>query len=586
MIGPRLSSLRWRLVLAFLLVSAPPVLGASYFAAKVISAAFQHNVERWLEETAHFLALDTEEAKDEADKSAAIIVTTLESRKTFDPEGLGDFVAPFADLLASVGYDYVQIYDDDGRSEYTFGQFTFLSPPPKEASKSLYRVQVNGGETIVGGAVRVFSNSGKRHFVFVANAIDEAFFAASQASKTLQIRIPVVNSNGAVAVRPGQAGPPFEIPAGVLQSLLQGAQSAVSSGTAQVGPATAFAALRDEQGHLVAIVACRVAGMAAMFERLTKWQYFLALAGIAGLFSVLVGALVAERITRPLRALIEGVRAVTAGDYRSRVQETGGHELAELATGFNLMNEQLDRLRSKEGAMRKREQLATLGEAAAVLAHEIRNPLGIIKTSSQLVRMKSALNASEDRLIGFVLDEVSRIDRLVRDLLDFARPKEMQKSLIDFRRDVLERAIDFAAPELAKRGLTWTISGPNGSAKVFGDPDRLYQTVLNLILNAMDATEGGGTLTATMNRRAHALELKLEDDGVGIAPEVIGRIFDPFFTTKAKGTGLGLAQAKAAVEEHGGSLTCASTLGRGTAFIVELPLPELEHADETICSGR
>ncbi|WP_414476164.1 sensor histidine kinase [Microvirga sp. M2] len=586
MIGLRLSSLRWRLVFAFLLVSAPPVFGASYFAAKVISAAFQHNVERWLEEAAHFLALDAEEAKNEADKSAAIIVSTLENRKTFDSQRLGDFVEPFADLLASVGYDYVQIYDEDGRSEYTFGQFTFLSPPPKEASKSLYRVQVNGSETIVGGAVRVFSNSGKRHFVFVANTIDEAFFAASQASKTLEIRIPVVSSNGTFAVRSGQAWPPFEVPTGVLQSLLQGAQVAVSSATTQERPATAFAALRDAQGQLVAIVACQVSGMAAMFENLTEWQYFLALAGIAGLFSMLVGTLVAERISRPLQALTKGVRAVATGDYRSRVQESGGRELAELAAGFNLMNEQLDRLRSMEGAMRKREQLATLGEAAAVLAHEIRNPLGIIKTSSQLVRMKSALNASEDRLIEFVLDEVSRIDRLVRDMLDFARPKELQKSLIDFRRDVVERAIDFAAPELARRGLTWTISGPDGSAKVFGDPDRLYQTVLNLILNAMDATEGGGTLTATMNRRPHALELKLEDDGGGISPEVVGRIFDPFFTTKAKGTGLGLAQAKAAVEEHGGSLTCASAPGQGTTFIVELPLPELEHADETICSGR
>src|SRR4051794_4414501 len=138
----RLLSLRWRLVLAFLLVSAPPVLASSYIAAEVISGAFQHNIERWLAETARFLASDVDEAKDEADKSAAIIAAALAGRGAVDPHLYQDFVTPFADLLASVGYDYVQVYDEDGEREYTFGRFNFIDLPPREAGKSLYRIRV------------------------------------------------------------------------------------------------------------------------------------------------------------------------------------------------------------------------------------------------------------------------------------------------------------------------------------------------------------------------------------------------------------------------------------------------------------
>ncbi|MBF9235270.1 sensor histidine kinase [Microvirga alba] len=582
----RLLSLRWRLILAFLLVSAPPVLVASYIAAEAISVAFERNVERWLEETARFLAGDADETKIEADKSAAIIAAALSNRNGIDPGRFEHFVHPFADLLASVGYDYVQIYREDGVREYTFGQIDFVDAPPQDSRKSLYRVRVNGRDALIGGAARAVDIAGKQYFVFVANLIDEAFFNSSQASKSLDIKIFQVGPNGPAIMRKNGVKDQVSVPESVYRALMRGAPSAISSSNAQDRLATAFAALRDDQGRLVGIVACRVAGMTAVFENLSEWQYFLALAGVAGFFSVLVGALIAQRISQPVQALTLGLRAVATGDYLGRVREEGGRELAELAAGFNLMSEQLERLRNMEGEMRRREQLAALGEAAAVIAHEIRNPLGIIKTSSQVVRMKSALKPSEDRLIGFVLDEVSRIDRLVQEILDFVRPKELHKRRIELMKEVVERVVEFTAPELAKRGLTCAVLGRNTGAVVLGDPDRLYQALLNLILNAMDATSKGGHLTVIMSLQPECLELRVEDDGIGMPEDVVRRVFDPFFTTKARGTGLGLAQAKAVIEDHAGTISCVSEPGHGTTFVVCLPYLIMENLDEAVCSGR
>lgn len=566
-------SLRWRLVVAFLLVSAPPVLVASYVAAAAISAVFQYNVERWLEETARFLAQEAREAQAEADKSAGIISATLARAGELSSVAS---VQPFADLLAAAGYDVVRIYDERGDTQYVLGDIALAGPAPREQRAAIFSVWVGGAARLAAGAVRPFELGGKRHFIFVANVLDEKFFTVSEGIKSLSVRVFRVESRELQAVD-GSAADSFPVPNGVPPALLAGAPSARVLVSAGDELATAFAALRND-GDLIGVIACRVSLVGAGYERLSQWRVFAALALAAGALSMLVGFFVAKRISRPVRALTTGVRAVAAGDYRARVRAEGGREIEELATGFNVMSEQLERLHAMESGMRHSAQLAALGEAAAVIAHEIRNPLGIIKTSSQVVRMKSALRPAEDRLVGFVLEEVARIDRLVQDILDYARPIESQKMLLNLVRDVVARAIELLQPELKKHSITCAVVGADSEYPVLGDPDHLYQAVLNLVLNAIDAMPGGGRLTIEIARDGRNVELRVEDDGHGISPEVRDRIFDPFFTTKAKGTGLGLAKTKAIVEEHGGTLSCSMMPGRGAAFTIRLPLTQPEEA--------
>ncbi|WP_342359524.1 sensor histidine kinase [Terrarubrum flagellatum] len=564
---PRPLSLRWRLVVAFVLVSAPPVLIASYLAAQAIAGVFQQNVERWLNETSLFLVSQVNDAVTEADRSASTIATALSRDADLSSS---DSIKPYAELLAAAGYDYVRIEDENGTARYASGATATIGSMPHRAFKSVLNMKVSGATKLAIAAVRPFDAAGARHYVLVSNILDERFFTVSQGIKSLDVRVTRLE-DGKLIGSDGDPAKALPISTDALQSLMAGAESVVALGSPDDEVATAYAAIRDDQSHLVGVVLCRVSSEATGLEGLSKWQLFVALALIAGAISTVVGFFLAERISRPVRALTRGLRAVAGGDYQARVPEEGGQELERLAAGFNAMTEQLGRLQAMESDMRRRQQFAVLGEAAAMIAHEIRNPLGIIKTSSQVVRMRSALKPSEDRLIGFVLDEVGRIDRLVQDILDYARPRETRKCQLDLMADVVARVIAMAAPEMQKHNVECDVAEPGESMLISGDPDQLHQVLLNLILNALDAMPEKGRLTIRAERAGDVINLIVSDTGAGIEPQVLDRIFDPFFSTKAKGAGLGLARSRGIIEEHGGTISCRSEPGHGAEFTIRLP---------------
>lgn len=230
----------------------------------------------------------------------------------------------------------------------------------------------------------------------------------------------------------------------------------------------------------------------------------------------------------------------------------------------------LTELRRLEQQHHRTERLATVGHLAAGIAHEIRNPLASISGSIEL--LKQAPQASEDdrTLMTIVHREISRLNVLVGDLLDYANPRPPQPAdldagvLVDETLQVARGDQAFASVELACE-----VDRP---LRVHADPAKLRQVVWNLVRNAADAAAAGGKhVTVTARADADGCAITVEDDGPGIAPEAIARIFDPFYTTKSKGTGLGLATCHAIVAEHGGRIDVESEVGKGTKMVVRLP---------------
>jgi two-component system, NtrC family, sensor histidine kinase HydH len=234
------------------------------------------------------------------------------------------------------------------------------------------------------------------------------------------------------------------------------------------------------------------------------------------------------------------------------------------------MAEQLGKLHDLEAELRRKERLSALGQAAMVIAHEVRNPLGIIKTSTEVVRNRAKLGGAEEKMLGYVIDEVRRIETLVRDFLDFAQPKPPLKVEMPLRA-VIDRVAAIAAPEFSRQKIQLAIEDSSGGATVLGDPDQLYQASLNLILNAIDAMPDGGTIQASVSAADETVWLTIRDEGAGVPEAIRQEIFNPFFTTKAKGTGLGLAKVQSVAEAHGGSTSCVCVPGRGAAFTITLP---------------
>lgn len=236
---------------------------------------------------------------------------------------------------------------------------------------------------------------------------------------------------------------------------------------------------------------------------------------LSSALSLGAGVLVSRHLTRPLRELSQGVSAVISGNYQHRVAVTGGDELAQLSSTFNHMTERLGELHHLEAQLRRRDRLHALGEVAMGLAHEIRNPLGIIKTATQLLHRRTDLPETDKRHLEYVISEVSRINDLITDFLDFAKPSEPLRSQQPAR-PLVEEILGFCAPELASHAIDAHLDDQAPGATLYVDAKQFKQACLNLILNAIDAMPQGGRLTLSISRVDHYTVISISDSGQGI----------------------------------------------------------------------
>ena len=239
----------------------------------------------------------------------------------------------------------------------------------------------------------------------------------------------------------------------------------------------------------------------------------------------------------------------------------------------------LTQIRYLEEEMRRREWLANLGEMSAGMAHEIRNPLGALAGAMQMLRQDVGSDETSQRLMDIAIREAKRLDNIITDFLQYARPPALNVAEQDLNK-VLADTLDLIQHEARSRTGIAIVSGPASIALVAQvDQDQLKQVFWNLAVNAFDAMPGGGTLTIATGlrrvevggRRADVFEISFHDDGEGIPKQNFDKIFLPFFTTKKEGSGLGLAQVHRIVELHDGWIKVESEVGAGARFVVCLP---------------
>lgn len=298
------------------------------------------------------------------------------------------------------------------------------------------------------------------------------------------------------------------------------------------------------------------------------------------LTAVLVSALgvaivLADRTSRPLRALTAATKEIArAGAIREPVPVRSRDEIGELAAAFNTMARDLQQAQEQLVTAAK---FAFVGEVAAGIAHEVRTPLGILRSSAQLfARSIPKDQPKQAELLEMMIGEVDRLDRVVASLLELARPRHPLIEPTPLT-PVLSRALDFVAAQARGCGVTLERAFTDGDRSALCDPDQIYQVALNLIVNALQAMPRGGTLTVRGVCPADGrVGFEVSDTGAGIAPEIRGQIFTPFFTMREGGTGLGLALVERVVQAHRGTVTVASEVGKGTTFRVELPAAEVQ----------
>ena len=315
---------------------------------------------------------------------------------------------------------------------------------------------------------------------------------------------------------------------------------------------------------------------------------------ISAAVASLIGVLVVRKIVRPIYELVRGAQLFARGRLTHTIETPGHGELTTLAREFNQMAREL---LEKERRLKQAERLATLSKFATILSHEIRNPLNSMIINLRILkRDMEKQNGDLDKPGGHyekVISEIWRIDSLVENFLNYARPPELVPYPHDIN-EVLDEVVATHQGTAQERGVRIDTRYQIGELPVSVDVNQIKQVFLNIMLNAFDAMEAGGTLTISTeqapprNRGDLTLEgfsesprvhIKFEDTGRGIDPDRLDRIFEVYYTSKSTGTGLGLPIAQQIVEKHGGVISVESTPGKGTAFTLTLPVLEAEIAE-------
>jgi signal transduction histidine kinase len=283
-----------------------------------------------------------------------------------------------------------------------------------------------------------------------------------------------------------------------------------------------------------------------------------------------VAALLTRQTTRPLARLVTASRAIARGELRQRVPVRGPREVRELAGAFNAMAETLERTLA---TLSKREALAAVGEFAAVLAHEVRNPLTAIRIDLQRVEEVSHDEAGRRVLTDRMLESVRRLDRSVSGVLAVARSGRVEPEPIPLLTP-LAAAVETARPAISAAGGELRESYDAAALPhVMGDRAALEQLLLNLLLNAGEALDSGGAklVEVRVETVAGFAVVRIRDTGRGIPADQLDQVFEPLFSTKRGGTGLGLAVADRIARAHGGEIRVASKPGSGTTMSLHIP---------------
>ena len=324
-----------------------------------------------------------------------------------------------------------------------------------------------------------------------------------------------------------------------------------------------------------------------------KWRIFLIILLLIG-GTVGVVFLIARRsIHRPISVLLNGIKSMAEGNLGVQVALNRNDELGELAHAFNNMTISLKQSRERlvheaktrlelERNFRHSEKLATIGQFASELAHEIGTPLNIIAGRAALTKENPEAREAVQKNMDTILTYTGRITKTVQQLLSFARRKRPERKRFDVNQ-LLEATLDLLDYLVHGQGIIVKRRLETNLPLLEADLDLLQQVFVNLILNSFQSMPEGGTLQISTSQRRivregldfseqEYVEISLEDTGVGMDEDMMRNLFTPFFTTKEKGTGLGLTITNRIVQEHGGWIDVKSNVGKGSVFTVYLPV--------------
>ena len=351
---------------------------------------------------------------------------------------------------------------------------------------------------------------------------------------------------------------------------------------------TRYKPLRNHMGQVVGSL--YVGALKSTFQALADAfsKQVLIIAALSILLAGIIATPIAQTITKPVTELVQANQRLAQGDMRVKVDVHGSGEIAVLGHSFNRMVEELDQAQKE---LLQKEKLASMGQLAAGVAHEINNPLGTILLFADMLYKEMPDDDPRRSDLKMIIEETTRCKSIVSDLLNFSRQKNITAQDINIQ-DLIDQVIEGLQAQSTLQDVRFVREFDSNMPTIRADPNQLKQVFINLFKNGAEAMEAEGIITVSTKMLDHNwIEINISDTGAGIPEEHLDKIFSPFFTTKSndKGTGLGLSIVYGIIKMHRGQIKVVSQLGKGTTFTITLPvnlpeglLPTADSAADTI----
>lgn len=568
-----MNRLQRKVLLVILVIIVVPMLITGWLSAAWIAGRMDESLERWIREAAEVNKASLRRIHENARLFADVLEETAQGDLKLD--NTSSPIPPQLWKLANqLGINLVQVYDTDSRLVYSSRLIHLATSWSHGQDTAVVKVEQEGKSLLAAITIIRVPRDSPRHYRLVLGTLfDKELLTRLGQESGLKTRL-FYPREGDFAKAFSEEDQPLRLrlPATAFQQLQQ--RQPYYSKQAEAGHYWGlYTPMVDATGAVEAVLFSGLERQGGTSLLTDQGALTLAITLLGILLATVTGYLLGLIVVRPVEYLRDGVMRVAAQDFKASIPLHSRDELGELAHAFNEMAQRLREARDEQRHEFQRDKIAALGELSLAMAHEIRNPIGVINTATRL--MESAQDpVKRTELQRMIREECLRLDQFLRDFQQLARHRHPEFATLD-PLEPLEAALQVMLAGRDDIQVERHIEPEH--CRVRADRELLRQAWVNLIRNALEAMGGQpGTLIIATECTSDGVSVSLQDSGPGIPLERMTRLFEPFFTTKEQGSGLGLTIASTLVEANGAHLELVPDVGPGACFAMRFKITDEE----------